>query len=98
MSETRIVGSRTLGAHGLLVAAAAIVLVPVAWVVAAGFKTQISLLVGAFFFSPMLNNFNEVLFSKTSDFLLNYRNSLVVGIISTVLCLGVATLAAWSLH
>ena len=46
----------------------------------------------------MLANFNEVLFSKTSDFLVNYRNSLVVGLASTALCLVVATLAAWSLH
>ena len=28
----------------------------------------------------MLTNFTEVLFSKTSDFLLNYRNSLIVGV------------------
>ena len=56
------------------------VLLPVVWVVAAGFRTQISLLIGEFLFTPMLANFNEVLFSKTSDFLLNYRNSLIVGI------------------
>jgi multiple sugar transport system permease protein len=72
--------------------------VPVVWVVAAGFRTQISLLIGELLFSPVLANFEEVLFSKTSEFLLNYRNSLVVGILSTLLCLAVATLAAWSLH
>jgi multiple sugar transport system permease protein len=97
MSE-RIVGRRTFGTHLVLIAAGAAVLVPVVWVIAAGFRTQISLLIGEFFFSPVLANFQEVLFSKTSDFLLNYRNSLVVGISSTVLCLTVATLAAWSLH
>ncbi|WP_159587990.1 carbohydrate ABC transporter permease [Chelativorans xinjiangense] len=84
--------------HLVLVAAAAIVIAPVAWTVAAGFRTQISLLMGEFFFSPVWFNFAEVLFSKTSDFLLNYRNSLIVGIASTALCLAVATLAAWSLH
>jgi multiple sugar transport system permease protein len=97
MSEG-MVGRRTFGSHLVLIAAGAAVLVPVAWVIAAGFRTQISLLVGEFFFSPVLANFREVLFSKTSDFLLNYRNSLIVGISSTVLCLSVATLAAWSLH
>lgn len=88
----------TVLTHLVLLAAAAIVVAPVAWTVAAGFRTQISLLMGEFFFSPIWFNFAEVLFSKTSDFLLNYRNSLIVGIASTALCLAVATLAAWSLH
>ena len=92
------VGARTAGAHAVLIAAGALVLVPVFWVAAAGFKTHISLLTGEFLFTPVWSNFSEVLFSKTSDFLLNYRNSLVVGIASTLLCLFVATLAAWSLH
>lgn len=87
-----------LGLHAVLIAAGLVVLAPVAWVVAAGFRTQISLLTGEFLFSPVLANFTEVLFSKTSDFLINYRNSLLVGAASTVLCLVVATLAAWSLH
>jgi multiple sugar transport system permease protein len=98
MSASRRVGSRTLFPHLALMITGAVVLVPVIWVIAAGFRTQISLLIGEFLFSPVLTNFEEVLFSKTSDFLLNYRNSLVVGILSTILCLGAATLAAWSLH
>ena len=82
----------------ILAASAVIVLAPVAWTVAAGFRTQISLLMGEFVFTPVWFNFAEVLFSKTSDFLLNYRNSLLVGVSSTAICLAVATLAAWSLH
>lgn len=89
---------RTALTHIVLIAAAAIVIVPVAWTIAAGFRTQISLLMGEFFFKPVWFNFAEVLFSKTSDFLLNYRNSIIVGVASTALCLVVATLAAWSLH
>ena len=89
---------RTALTHIVLIAAAAIVIVPVAWTIAAGFRTQISLLMGEFFFKPVWFNFAEVLFSKTSDFLLNYRNSIIVGVTSTALCLVVATLAAWSLH
>jgi multiple sugar transport system permease protein len=81
----------------VLSVAAAIVAVPVIWVIAAGFRTQISLLMGQFFFTPVLMNFAEVLFSKTSDFLVNYRNSLFVGVASTALCVTTATLAAWSL-
>ena len=84
--------------HLLLILAALIVIAPVIWTVAAGFRTQISLLMGQFWFEPKLFNYQEVLFSKTSDFLLNYRNSLIVGITSTTICLVVATLAAWSLY
>ncbi|MFO1147497.1 MAG: carbohydrate ABC transporter permease [Alsobacter sp.] len=93
-----IVGSRRIGAHVALALCAAGVLVPVAWVIAAGFRTQISLLVGEFLFTPNLDNFREVLFSKTSTFLLNYRNSMVIGLASTILCLAAATLGAWSLQ
>ncbi|BCH27693.1 carbohydrate ABC transporter permease [Mesorhizobium sp. L-8-3] len=84
--------------HLVLVVCAFIVLTPVAWTVAAGFRTQISLLMGSLTFSPIWANFQEVLFSKTSDFLLNYRNSIIVGVLSTVLCVAVATLAAFSLN
>jgi multiple sugar transport system permease protein len=98
MNESRIVGPSTFGVHVALILAAAAVLAPVAWAIAAGFRTQISLLIGEFFFEPTFANFGEVLFSKTSDFLRNYRNSLVVGLLSTMLCLVVATLGAWSLH
>jgi multiple sugar transport system permease protein len=98
MSETRIVGARTTVPHLVLAVCGLLVVLPVLWVIAAGFRTQISLLVGEFFFTPNLANFNEVLFSKTSDFLLNYRNSLIVGLSSTLLCLAAATLGAWSLH
>lgn len=84
--------------HLVLVICAAIVLVPVVWTVAAGFRTQISLLMGDVTFTPVWFNFQEVLFSKTSDFLLNYRNSILIGVLSTVLCVAVATLAAFSLN
>jgi multiple sugar transport system permease protein len=83
--------------HVALIGIGAAVLVPVLWVMTAGFRTQISLLTGEFLFVPVMSNFAEVLFSKTSDFLVNYRNSLIVGLSSTLLCLTVATLAAWSL-
>src|SRR5690606_10979861 len=89
---------RTALTHIVLIAAAAILIVPVAWTIAAGFRTQISLLRGEFVIKLAWFNFAEVLFSKTSDFLLNYRNSIIVGVTSTALCLVVATLAAWSLH
>ena len=84
--------------HALLIAAAVIVVMPVLWVMTAAFRTQISLLTGAFWFTPVLKSFVDLLFTKTSEFLVNYRNSLIVGIASTVICLVTATLAAWSLN
>lgn len=83
--------------HAILIAAALVILVPVVWTVAAGFRTQISLLMGHLTFTPTLASFNDVLWSKTSDFLLNFRNSIYVGVISTTLVLIIGTLAAWSL-
>jgi multiple sugar transport system permease protein len=97
MSTTGPAVRRRALVHLVLIGSALIVIGPVAWTVAAGFRTQISLLIGEFFFHPVLLNFNEVLFSRTSDFLVNYRNSLIVGLASTAICLAVATLAAWSL-
>jgi multiple sugar transport system permease protein len=87
-----------LPVHIVLAVTAALVLVPIFWTVAAGFRTQISLLMGDVLFTPIGSNFAEVLWSKTSDFLLNYRNSIIVGVVSTVLCVVVATLAAFSLN
>lgn len=84
--------------HAALIGAGIVVVVPVVWVMVAAFRTQISLLTGAFWFMPVLKNFADLLFTKTSDFLVNYRNSLIVGIASTLICLVTATLAAWSLH
>jgi multiple sugar transport system permease protein len=87
-----------LPVHLTLAIGAALVLVPIIWTVTAGFRTQISLLMGDVLFTPIGSNFAEVLWSKTSDFLLNYRNSIIVGVVSTVLCVVVATLAAFSLN
>ncbi len=95
---TGTVGVRTWWVHLLLIGAVVIVIGPVIWIVGAGFRTQISLLMGQFWFDPELFNFEEVLFSKTSEYLLNFRNSLIVGSLSTALCLTVATLGAYSMH
>lgn len=92
------VSAMRIAAYAALAIAAAIVLVPVVWIIAGGFRTQISLLMGEVLFQPTLSNFNDVLFSKASDFLLNYRNSIIVGLASTALSVSAGTLAAWSLE
>lgn len=83
--------------HTALIVAALVVLIPFVWIAAAAFKTQIALLTGAFIFDPTLANFNEVLFTKTSEYLHNFANSMIVGTVSTAIVLAVATLGAHAL-
>jgi multiple sugar transport system permease protein len=87
-----------LARHAVLALFALVVLFPFAWIVMAAFKTQIDLLMGRLLFTPNLYGFSQVLFDKTSDFVRNFGNSMVIGVTSTVLVLIVATLAAFSLY
>jgi len=84
--------------HAGLLAAAAIVLFPFVWIALAAFKTQIALTIGAVTFTPTMANFNELLFSSTSDYIANFRNSLVIASASTLIVLVTATLAAYSIE
>jgi multiple sugar transport system permease protein len=90
--------SRGLLCHLGLMAAALIVLFPFAWIALAAFKTQISLLLGEVTFAPTLANFRELLLSSTSDYLANFRNSVIIASASTLLVLALATLAAYSIE
>ena len=83
--------------NGSLVLAALLVLVPFLWVVSAGFKRRIDLLVGKILFTPVLSNYEELLFSRGSDFTLNFVNSLIVGVASTVVVLLIASMTAYSM-
>jgi multiple sugar transport system permease protein len=87
-----------IGRHLLLLGAVAIVIFPFLWIVSAAFKTQIDLLMGHWLFTPHLTGFEKVLYDRTSDFVRNYTNSLIIGCASTALVLFVATLAAFSLY
>lgn len=98
MSVAQSPRATSLVRHGLLIIAALLVLFPFLWIAAAAFKTQIALLTGQILFHPTLRNFENVLFSGTSDYLNNFFNSLVVGCASTALVLIVSTLAAYSLQ
>jgi multiple sugar transport system permease protein len=90
--------SRALLCHLGLMAAALIVLFPFVWIALAAFKTQISLLIGEVTFAPTLANFRELLLSSTSDYLANFRNSVIIASASTLLVLALATLAAYSIE
>ncbi len=84
--------------NGSLVLAALLILVPVLWVATAAFKRRIDLLLGKIVFEPVLSNFKELLFSRGSDFTLNFINSLIVGVASTVIVLLIASMTAYSMY
>jgi multiple sugar transport system permease protein len=62
------------------------------------FKDQIAILSGTWTFTPTLDNYSDVLFSRRSDFLHALYTSLIVATCSTAIVLVVATLAAYSLY
>jgi multiple sugar transport system permease protein len=74
------------------------VLLPFAWIVAASFKNEIDITMGRLAFAPTLVHFDELLFSRGSNFLRNYANSFGVALVSTALCLAAGTLGAYALH
>ena len=84
--------------HAVLFGVGLIVLFPFAWIVMASFKTQIVLLMGQWQFTPTFNNYDTVINGKTSEFVKNFKNSLIIAITSTSIVLTVATLAAFSLY
>lgn len=88
---------KSLAMHAALAAAAVAILGPFLWITVASFRTQISLMMGEVAFAPVLLNFEELLFSKSSDYLANYANSLIVATATTLIVLVVATMAAYSL-
>lgn len=89
--------ARLLG-WALLALALVVVLGPFLWILVASFKTPIAILAGTFPFTPTLDNYIDVLFSRRSDFGAGVRNSLVVAASSTAIVLAIGTLAAYSLH
>lgn len=88
---------KSLAMHAALAAAAVAILGPFLWIAVASFRTQISLMMGEVAFAPVLLNFEELLFSKSSDYLANYANSLIVATATTLIVIAVATMAAYSL-
>jgi multiple sugar transport system permease protein len=87
-----------MGMHAVLLACALVVIFPVGWIGVAAFKTQIALLTGKVLFQPVWTNFDELLFSRSSDYLANFLNSLIIATASTIAVAIVSTLAAYSLH
>jgi multiple sugar transport system permease protein len=85
---------------GWALVALAILLVvgPFLWILMNSFKSQIAILSGAWVFTPNLDSYEDVLFSRRSDFLSALTTSLIVATASTAIVLVVGTLAAYSLY
>ena len=84
--------------HAVLRLAVAAVGGPLVWIGLAAFKTQIALLMGAVGFTPYWGNVEELFFSRSSDYLANFGNSLLIATASTVIVLILSTVAAFSMH
>jgi multiple sugar transport system permease protein len=84
--------------YALLALAVFLVIGPFAWIFLSSFKYQIAIYMGSWLFEPTLANYQEVLFSRRSDFLMNIQNSVLIASVSTVVVLAIGTLAAYSLH
>jgi multiple sugar transport system permease protein len=84
--------------HLVLLLVALLVMIPFVWIIAAAFKTQIDLLQGKVLFSPTLMSFQEILFSKTTEFFRNTASSLIVAGLSTLAILFTATLGGYAIE
>lgn len=88
--------SKIIG-YALLALGVLIIIGPFLWVALQSFKYEIEILKGSWIFPPTLFNYEDVLYSRRSDFPRNVLNSLIVAGVSTVFVLIVGTLAAYSL-
>lgn len=76
---------------------ALLILGPMIWILTNSFKRQIDILMGTPLAPVTLVNYRQLLFSRQSDFLANLANSAIVAVISTVIVLAIATLAAFTI-
>jgi multiple sugar transport system permease protein len=76
---------------------ALVILGPTLWVLSNAFKYKIDILTGEFLSPLTLDNFNELLFSRQSDFLSNLLNSVLIAIASTSIVIAVSTMASFTL-
>lgn len=73
------------------------ILFPFVYIFVNSIKKQIDIYTGALIFTPTLHNYDRLLFSKQSNFLLNINNTAIVAVVSTLVVMAVATLAAYAL-
>nr|WP_306265652.1 carbohydrate ABC transporter permease [Pararhizobium sp. IMCC3301] len=88
---------KTVALWAIVGFALTLIIAPFLWIITISLKYQITILTAQFPFTPVLANYQQVLFGKSSDFIRNMGNSVTVAIASTALVLVVGTLAAYSL-
>jgi len=76
---------------------AVIILVPTLWVLSNAFKYKIDIITGTTFSPITWGNFEQLLFSRQSQFLWNLLNSALVAVGSTAIVIVIATMAAFTL-
>ncbi len=76
---------------------AMLILFPFLWIAMTAFKRQIDILSNQFFFTPILGNFEELIFSKQSTFFADLLNSGIVAISSTAIVVALCSMAAFTL-
>ncbi len=88
--------SRAFG-YGLLALGVFLIIAPFLWVGLQSLKYEIEILKGSWIFPPTAFNYEDVLWSRRSDFPKNVVNSIIVASVSTAMVLVIGTLAAYSL-
>lgn len=88
--------------YTLLIAWTLFVLFPIYWVFITSFKSAVDVNSGPFFlpfidYSPNLDAWRELFVFDYKDTLKAYLNSIVIALISTVLCVGIGAMAAYAL-
>jgi len=86
----------TIG-NALLIVALLATLFPFAFTFINSIKYFRDIVTGTLIFTPTTINYERLFFSKQSDFAINTLNSLLTAMVTTVLVLVIATLAAYSL-
>ena len=91
-----------LGAFLLLLAWAFVVIFPIYWLFVTSFKTPYDVDKGAFYipfvdFQPTLDAWKYILLDLGNDTIRPYRNTVIVGLTSSVLALVLGSLAAYAL-
>ena len=76
--DKRALHNRVLHSPGVVFGYALLILAPFVWIALSSFKSQIQILTNAMVFEPVLDNYIELLFSKSASFHRNIANSLVV--------------------
>jgi multiple sugar transport system permease protein len=90
-------GRANLIGHLVMLLASVIILFPFVWIFLNSLKKQIDIVSGEWQFIPTLANYDRLLFSMQSNFILNVGNSAIVTVSSTLIVMTVATLAAYAI-